>query len=164
MVVLTGWMLVSAGRGRLKVMIPLLLVTGLLAMTGRFVLEKAEEWIGRAGGHGRGVFDPNFANTLIGTIGVVQQSPDIVWRLQAAPRQRAAAPVAHRFVQHVISARIGRTSGCPTPTSAISTPGSSARIAYYLLNEHWIGNDPSLLTAFTLRGAVNAKSPLPLAR
>jgi hypothetical protein len=161
MVVLTGWMLVSAGRGRLKVMIPLLLVTGLLAMAGKVVLEKAEEWLGRAGGHGRGVFDPNFANTLIGTVGVVQQSPDIVWRLQPAPGSAPPRLLRNASFNTFLGSnwqnqRVRVTDFRDLDTRLIDED------PYYLLNEHWIGNDPSVLPAFTLRGAANAETPLSL--
>lgn len=161
MVVLTGWMLLSSGRGRLKVLIPLLLVTGLLAMAGRFILEQAEEWIGRAGGYNRGVFDPNFANTLIGTTGVVQQSPEIVWRLKAAPgseppRLLRTASFNTYLGSNWQNQRVPYTDFRDLDTRLIGED------AYYLLNEHWIANDPSFLTSFALRGAVNAKSPLPL--
>jgi hypothetical protein len=161
MVVLTGWMLVSAGHGRLRVMIPLLLVTGLLAMTGRIVLEKTEDWLGRAGGHSRGGFDPNFANTLIGTAGVVQQSPDIVWRLRLAPgsappRLLRTASFNTFLGSNWQNQRVSVTDFRDLDTRLIGED------PYYLLNEHWIANDPSPLPAFTLRGAAAEESPLPL--
>jgi protein-glutamine gamma-glutamyltransferase len=159
-VILTGWMLVSAGRGSLRVMIPLLLVAGVLAMSGRFALEKAEDWLGRGGG-GRGGFDPNFVSTLIGTAGTVRQSPDIVWRVHpapgSAPPRLLRTATFHTFLgSNWQNQRMNPTDFRDLDTRLIGED------AYYLLHEQWNEHDPSVLPAFTLRGAATEESPLPL--
>lgn len=161
MVLLVGWMLVSSGRGRLKMMVPVLFVTGLLAMGGRFVLERTEEWLGRAGGHGRSGFDPNFSNTLIGTTGFVRQSPDIVWRLQPAPGSVLPRLLRIASFNTYLGSNWQNQRGNATDFLDLDTRLIDG-IPHYLLDEFWIGNDPTRLPAFTLRGASDAKTPLPM--
>lgn len=88
-IVLTGWMLLSATRSRPASLIVALTIAGSIAVAGQYGLEEFELWLGNRGA-GRSSFDPNSVTTNIGRAGTIQQSPEIVWRL--SPANGAPAP------------------------------------------------------------------------
>lgn len=89
MVILTGWLLLSAHRSRPLSLIVALVTAGGLAFAGQRGIEYLENWFGNSG-PGRSPFDPNSVSTMIGKPGTVQLSPDIVWRLR--PWERSLPP------------------------------------------------------------------------
>ncbi|RPJ34260.1 MAG: transglutaminase domain-containing protein [Verrucomicrobiaceae bacterium] len=161
LLILGGWMLRHLGCGRLLPLIPVLAVAGLLGLTGRFALEKAESLLGHAAGYQSGGFDPNHAATLIGTAGTVRQSADILWRLQ--PGEKKPPP------------RLLRTG---TFNSFLGSNWRNQRLAnedfkdldtrlidggaYYMLQDSAAFQAPSALPYFRLRGTAAAETPLPL--
>jgi hypothetical protein len=161
LVILSGWMLMSAGRSRPLVLFPALTVAGLLALGGWLALERAEEWLGNAGGYQRGRFDPNFVSTLIGTAGAIQQSADIVWRLQpggkTAPPPLLRTGTFNTFLgANWQNQRVAASDFKDLDTRLIGGA------AYYLLQESERAGNPEGLPYFNLRGAAAAESPLPL--
>jgi len=161
LVMLSGWMLMSAGHGRPLLLVPVLAVAGLLALTGRFALEKAEEWYGGSGAYQRGSFDPNFTSTLIGTTGAVVQSEDIVWRLQ--PREKTAPPRLLRTASY--NNFLGASWRNQRLESADFNDLDTRLIEgepHYLLGEGGEFLDPAGLPYYTLRGSASEETPLPL--
>ena len=161
LLILGGWMLMSKGRGRPLLLLPVLALAGLLAVTGRFALEKAEDWLGGAASAQRGNFDPNFVSTLIGTAGAVQQSEDIAWRLKpvgktAPPRLLRTASFNNFLGANWRNQRVDNTDFTDLDTRLIGGD------AYYLLGESGETQDPARMPAFTLRGSAAAETPLPL--
>jgi hypothetical protein len=161
MVVLGGWMLLSASRSRPLVLIPVLVVAGLLGLSGRIALERAEDWLNGAIGFQRGRFDPNFVSTLIGTAGTVQQSADIVWRMKpggkfAPPRLLRSGTFNTYLGSNWQNQRISATDFKDLTTRLIDGE------PYYLLQESERTQKPDGLPYFSLRGSIAAESPLPL--
>lgn len=161
LLILGGWMLMSKGHGRPLLLIAVLAVAGLMAMTGRFALERAEEWLGSAGAPPRGNFDPNFVSTLIGTPGAVQQSEDIVWRMKPALKNPPPWLLRTASFNNFLGAnwrnqRLDSIDFTDLDTRLIGD------VAYYLLGESGETQDPSMLPRFTLRGGASAETPLPL--
>ena len=161
-VIMGGWMLMSAGRCRPGLLFPLLAMAGLLAYGGRMALEEAEEWLGRVGEHGRSGFDPNFSSTLIGSAGPVRQSPDIIWRLWAAP---GTAPP--RLLRTATFNTYLGTNWQNQRVAAIDFSDLLTRLiddeVYYMLEDVEYDEFPGALPWYQLRGSAVAESPLPLA-
>ena len=160
-VILVGWMLLSGSRTRSLALLPVLLVAGLLSVAGQLGLEKAERMIGRSAGSNSGQFNPNLAGTMIGTQGAVQQSPDIKWRLRTAPR--------------TVPPKLLRTGSFNTFRSDDWRNLRAGQMDFRDLDSRLIGEeayvllkstepqiDPTGLPRFDLRGAVSAKTPIPL--
>jgi hypothetical protein len=84
-VLLTGWSLLGSRNSVARTLVPLLAVATFCGFGGKIGIEYFEEWLGRTSGVYRGRFDPNYSGTMIGTIGPVRQSPEIVWRLRPSP-------------------------------------------------------------------------------
>lgn len=161
LVILSGWMLMATARGRPLLLIPVLIAAGMLGLTGRYALEKAEELLGESAGYGRGGFDPNFTPTLIGTAGTVQQSADILWRLQPAagstvPRLLRTATYNSFLGTSWRNQRVATTDFRDLDTRLIDGE------AYYLLLENQAAQSPAGMPSFSLRGSAMAETPLPL--
>jgi uncharacterized membrane protein YgdD (TMEM256/DUF423 family) len=161
LVMLSGWMLMSAGRSRPLLLIPVLAAAGLLGFSGRFALEKLESKLGHAAGYRSGGFDPNFSSTLIGTTGTVQQSADIIWRLQpgkknAPPHLLRTASFNHFLGSNWRNQRVASVDFKDLDTRLIGGD------AYFLLQENEVFQDPTKLPSFKLRGTAAAETPLPL--
>jgi len=161
LLILGGWMLMSKGRGRPLLLLPVLALAGLMALSGRHALEKAEEWLGSAASQMRGNFDPNFVSTLIGTAGTIQQSEDIAWRLKPAektppPRLLRTASFNNFLGANWRNQRLDNSDFTDLDTRLIGGE------AYYLLGENGETQDPANMPYFTLRGSAAAETPLPL--
>lgn len=162
-VILSGWMLMSAGRARPSLLAPVLLVAGLLAFGGRIALERAEEWLGRATGErGTRGFDPNFASTLIGRPGTVRQSPEIIWRLWTdepgvkPPRLLRIASFNTLLGTNWQNQRVSTVDFRDLDTRLIDD------VAYYTLGENAYDGSGPPLPSYRLRGSADAETPLPL--
>lgn len=173
LVLLTGWGIFGVGRSRLASLLPVLAVAGLAGLAGKAGIEHFEEWLGRSAGSSRGRFDPNFSGTLIGALGLVRQSPDIVWRVRtegAAPiprllrtgsfntfignnwqNQRVASTDFTDLDTRIIGGKPYYLLDRPAPDGAAATTGSAAE-----------ADRLPTLPAFFLRGAATEESPLPL--
>jgi hypothetical protein len=160
MVVLTGWMLLAAGRSRALALIPVIAVAGLLAVAGEYGLERAEDWFGRASSGRSGRFDPNFVSTLIGTTGAVQQSPDIVWRLR--PRENTAPPSLLRTAtfNNFLGTNWRNQRSADDFTDLATLPIGDE--FFHILQSAEQAATMLRLSDFTLRGAASEESPLPL--
>ena len=160
-VLLTAWMLMSAGKCRPLLLVPLMLLSGLLAHGGKLAIEKAEEWLGHAGERGSSGFNPNFTGTFIGRSGTVQLSPEIAWRLWTAP----GSPPPRLLRTATFNTYLG-TNWQNQRVESIDFRDLDTRLIddtpYYLLapaiDEKSIAGRPS----FRIRGTVDAESPLPL--
>ena len=82
-VILTGWLLLSADRRRPLSLIIALTGAAILAVAGQAGIERLVNWLGNSG-PGLSRFDPNSVSTMIGKPGTVELSPDIIWRLRPA--------------------------------------------------------------------------------
>ena len=82
-IVLTGWMLLSASRSRPAYLLFALTVAGGIAIVGQLAIKELQERLGNSG-PGRTTFNPNSISTLVGKLGRIEQSPEIIWRLRPA--------------------------------------------------------------------------------
>jgi protein-glutamine gamma-glutamyltransferase len=89
--VLCGWAMLGTGRCRSWSLWVVLALVLQLGFAGRIAIEKVGTFLGRNAGLMRGRSDPNFAGTRIGSVGRVELSPEIVWRLRAAAGQPVPA-------------------------------------------------------------------------
>lgn len=172
LVLLTGWGIFGAGRSRLASLIPVLAAAGLAGFGGKVGIEYFEEWLGRSAGTARGRFDPNFSGTLIGALGLVRQSPDIVWRV----RTEGNAPLPRLLRTGTFNTFIGN-NWQNQRVAATDFNDLDTRIIggkpYYLLDPRNTDGGPAAtaageadrlptLPSFWLRGAATEESPLPL--
>ncbi len=165
MIVLTGWMLLSASRSHPISLLVALTIAGGIAVAGQLGLEEFEHWLGNRGPE-RTTFDPNHVSTLIGRAATVQQSPDIVWRLKpmngtAPPRLiRTATYNSYRASSWVID---------PVPAKdfkdldTVTYQGKPS----YILEQHTDEAKSAMAVArglpqYELRGAAFADTPMPL--
>lgn len=160
-VILAGWMLMSAGHGRIASLVPILLMAGLLAMGGRIALERAERWFGGAGEYGRRGFDPNFTSTMIGRTGTINQSPDVVWRLWSAPgtappRLLRTATFNTFLGTNWQNQRVAADDFSPLDSRLIGD------VTHYTLWENSYDPSTGPLPSYRLRGSAAEESPLPL--
>ena len=161
LLVLGGWLLFASSRCRPLVFVPLVLITGMLALAGRMGLEQAEDWLGRSGGYQRAAFDPNFAPTMIGTRGTVRQNADIMWRLtpmgkSPPPRLLRAGTFNTFLMTNWQNQRVASKDFQDLDTRTIGdTP-------YWLAGTAGAALPAETLPAFTLRGSAVAEAPLPL--
>lgn len=166
LLVLSGWMLLSAG-GRNK---PVALVTALtvaagIAVAGQIGLQRLEDLF-RSPGQKTSFFDPNSTSTLVGQRGKVQQTPDIQWRLH--PSEKMRAPSLLRTASYN-SYGFGSWKIESLPARKFEELSSLIHdeAAYYsLMPENYTGPPTDAvkneLPRFTLRGGVSPESPLPL--
>jgi hypothetical protein len=162
-VILSGWMLMSAGRARPWLLAPVLLVAGLLAFGGRVALERAEEWLGRATGErGTRGFDPNFSHTLIGRPGTVRQSPEIIWRLWTD----APGDIPPRLLRTASFNTFLGTNWQNQRVTVLDFQDLDTRliddVPYYTLGENAYDGTGPPLPSYRLRGSADAETPLPL--
>lgn len=161
LLILSGWMLMSAAKSRLLILLPVLLLAGLMALAGRLALEKADDWIGTSGGQRGSNFDPNLVSTMIGKPGSVVQSEDIVWRIKPAhktpvPRLLRTASFNNFLGVNWRNQRLGKIDFQDLDSILVNN------ITYYLIKENESSRDVSYFPSFTLRGTATAETPLPL--
>lgn len=92
-ILLTGWILLSARRGKPVGLIFALTIAGGIAVAGQLGIREIQDRLGNSG-PSPSEFDPNFKDTQIGRAGAIVQSPDIVWRLR--PMENAVPPALLR--------------------------------------------------------------------
>ncbi len=161
LLILSGWMLMSAAKVRLLMLFPILVLAGLMALAGRLALEKADDWIGGPGGQQGSNFDPNLVSTMIGRRGSVIQSEDIVWRIKPAdktpvPRLLRTASFNNFLGANWRNQRLENTDFQDLDSILVNN------ITYYLLKENESSRDVTHFPYFTLRGTATAETPLPL--
>ncbi len=166
MIILTGWLLLSANRTRPLSLIVALVAAGGLTVAGQNGIEGLVNWFGNSG-PGRSPFDPNSVSTMIGKAGTVQLSPDIVWRLR--PLENTLPPPLLRTATY--NTFHGSTwqnlRASVTDFKDLDTIEPVTGEIYHLLagdmpadaQKRSIRRD---LPRFSLRGAAIAASPLPL--
>jgi transglutaminase-like putative cysteine protease len=161
LLILSGWMLMSTKRCRPQLMLPVLALVGLLGLSGRIALERAEDWLGQSAGSNRGGFDPNYTSTLIGTAGTVQQSNDIIWRLN--PHAGSAPPrLLRNATYNFFLGSSWRNQRVATADFKDLDTRLIGGVPYFLLQESTTSLAPTELAGFTLRGSAEAETPLPL--
>ena len=165
-IILTGWMLLSASRSRPAYLLVALTVAGGIAIAGQLAIKELQERLGNSG-PGRSTFNPNAVSTLVGRPGKVEQSPDIVWRLR--PGENAVPPALLRTATYNAYAD-GRWTIRPVIESIfkdLDTVEPTTGEIYQLLT----ANLPPAakrdavrpgLPRFKLRGAAFAETPLAL--
>ena len=165
-IVLTGWMLLSASRSRPGSVVVAISIAGCMALAGQKGLEELDNRLGNAGASRSG-FDPNWTSTLIGKRGTVEQSADIVWRLH--PQDRQPAPKLLRTASYNTYREDGRWV-CQ-PFSQLEFNDLDTRLQadepYFLLTQNaseteQIRSVSPNLRRFTLRGSAVAETPLSL--
>ena len=166
LIVLTGWMLLSASRKSTVPLIIALMIAGCFAIAGQKGLEWLDNRLGNAGA-ARSGFDPNWTSTLIGKRGTVEQSPEIIWRLRPADRQ--PAPTLLRTASYNTYRGDGRWV-CQ-PFSQLEFNDLDTRLQadepYFLLTQNSSETEQRRsvspdLRRFTLRGSAVAETPLSL--
>jgi transglutaminase-like putative cysteine protease len=104
-IVLTGWMLLSASKSKPLSLLVGLTVAGLIALAGEQGLDRLQDYFGNSPGSSASGTDLRSNQTLIGRMGAVNQSPDIVWRLR--PLENSKPPALLRVATYN-SYEIGR--------------------------------------------------------
>ncbi len=164
-IVLTGWILLSASRTRLLALVVALACAGAIAVAGQFALVSLEDWVGNRGTPRSG-FNPRSVFTMIGKIGTVELSPEIVWRL--TPQKRTVAPKLLRTGSYNLY-RTGIWSVQPNKGKEFNEFSSRLfqEIPYTILTSEpdettQLASISVKLPRFSLRGAAVGQTPLPL--
>lgn len=165
-IVLSGWMLLSATRSRPLSLLVALTVAGGIALGGQYGLEQLNNWLTDRGPSRDPSFDPDSASTNIGRPGTIVQSPDIVWRIR--PENGSSPP---RLLRKATYNAFGSSTWIINPTDAkifndLDTVTADGKPSY-IVEQYPGSSDPQLavrqsLPRFTMRGAALADSPLPL--
>jgi len=165
-IILSGWMLLSASRSRPAYLLVALTVAGGIAIAGQLAIKELQERLGNSG-PSNSAFNPNAKSTLVGKRGKVELSPDIVWRLR--PVETAMPPALLRTATYNAYAD-GRWTIRPVIESIfkdLDTVEPATGDIYQLLT----ANLPPAakrdavragLPRFKLRGAAFAETPLAL--
>ena len=165
-IMLTGWMLLATSRSRPASLVVALGIAGCMALAGQRGLEELDSRLGNTGPSRTG-FDPHSTSTLIGKRGTVEQSADIVWRLQ--PQDRQPAPRLLRTASYNTYREDGRWV-CK-PFSQLEFNDLDTRLQadepYFILTQNsseaeQIRSVSPDLRRFKLRGSAVAETPLPL--
>lgn len=159
-VFLTGWALLTAGRCRPALVVPMLVAAGLLAVVGQMGLSRLAEWVSGRYYSGRGRYDANHSNTMIGVSGKVEQSPEIVWRLR--PQEKTSPP---RLLRTATFTLFSGSSWYNQRTSSEFDEADfgviDKRDCYLLLPAETAAKIKGV-PAFRIRGTVLTESPLAL--
>lgn len=165
MIILTGWMLLSSSRSRPLALVIALTVAGCIAVIGQRGLQALEDWLASSS-PSRSQFDPYSATTMIGKLGTIDQSPDILWRL--------------RTEGSMFPPRLLRTGGYNTYRVGtwVNQPATeidfrdldtrlSGQIPYYILAREASEADQlravsDFLPHYNIRGSALAETPMPL--
>ena len=164
-ILLTGWILLSASRSRATSLIMALAIASGFAVAGQYGLEQLDNWLTNRG-PSRYSFDTDSVTTMIGRTGTIQQSPDIVWRLKVAkgmapPRLlRTATYNSYQPGSWIIEPPIAKVF---KDLDLFTYEGQP----YYRLEQDPEASKPvravrPSLPRFTLRGGVLTDSPLSL--
>lgn len=164
-IVLTGWMLLSASRSRPLSLVVALTIAGGIAVAGQLGLQKLEE-IFTSSGAALFQFDPNSTSTRIGKPGPIIQSADIVWRL--TPLDRKLTPPLLRTASYN-TYTLGNWKCSPAGEMKFKDLDTRtlADVPYSLLapdleeSAQLLAIGPGL-PRFTLRGSAAAETPLAL--
>lgn len=164
-IVLTGWLLLSASGSRPLALFIALSVAGCLAVAGQLGLNELQTWLGNRAS-GRSAFDPNSVSTMVGRPGTVALSPDIVWRLRPAPNTSPPA-----LLRTATYNNYGPSSWDCRPSTDKHFKDLDTRLfendPYFILAQG-TGEQAQLqavgknLPRFNLRGAASAETPLAL--
>lgn len=167
-VILTGWILLSASRSRPYALVLSLVLAGCIAVAGQKGINELEEWLGNRGSS-RARFDPDSVSTMIGRPGPVDLSPEIVWRLQ--PQSNIVPPKLLRTASYNIY-RTGTWSlDVKMRADGKAFTDLSSRIhqnvPYFITTPDADENTQvrsvsDMLPRFRLRGGATEETPLPL--
>jgi protein-glutamine gamma-glutamyltransferase len=164
-VILTGWMLLSATHSRPLALIISLTIAAGIALTGQIGIQRLEDFLGGTAPRSSS-FDPNSTSTMVGRPGRVELSPDIVWRL--LPQDSQPVPRLLRTASYN-TYRAGKWSIQPQSDTAFTDLETrlSGQIPYFLLaqgqsEEKQLQAVSEARPRFLIRGAAFAETPLPL--
>lgn len=167
-VILTGWLLLSASKSRPFALILSLAFAGCIALAGQRGIQKLDNWFGSSRGPAQSDFDPDSVSTAIGRQREITLSPDIVWRLR--PQSKILPPKLLRTATYN-TYRAG-TWVVPNLTDSEKTfTDLSSRISgdtpYFITTPEadeatQIQSLSDTLPRFTLRGSAAEETPLPL--
>jgi protein-glutamine gamma-glutamyltransferase len=163
--VLVGWKILATNRSRwFSLLIALAIASG-ISIVGQKGLEKLDDHFTNRGLFTLG-FDPNSTSTLIGKPGPVEQSADILWRLQSVTGR---PPTLLRTASYNTYRENGRWFCNPlfNPEFRDLDTRLEQGQPYYLLARDSSGPEQIAavnpqLPHFTLRGAASEYAPLPL--
>jgi hypothetical protein len=165
LIILTGWRLLSSSRSRPLALVVALAVAGGLAVAGQRGLQTLENWLAKPG-VSRNPFDPYSANTMIGKLGAIQQSPDILWRIRTEKSQ--VPPRLLRTGNYNVY-RAGTWANQPASVSEFQDLDTrlSDRIPHYILardssEQEQVRAVSQSVPRFRIRGGAFAETPLPL--
>lgn len=158
LVLLSGWALLATRMCRWQLLLPVMLVTGLLALAGGMGLAKLEHWLrwNRAGDNNQ--YNSNFHTTLIGERGRVDLSPEVIWRMKV----HGAAPPPQLLRTAVFSNYMAVSWQNQRSRSLELDPVLIDEESYYLLRDDLDTTVLAELPWYTLRGSVRNIYPLPL--
>ncbi|RYD22166.1 MAG: transglutaminase domain-containing protein [Verrucomicrobiaceae bacterium] len=167
-VILTGWILLSASRSRPYALMLSLVLAGCIAVAGQKGINELEDWLGNRGTY-RARFDPDSVSTMVGRPGPVDLSPEIIWRMQ--PQASIVPPKLLRTASYN-TYRTGTWSlDVKTRADGKAFTDLASRIhqnvPYFITTpeadeETQIRSVSDMLPRFKLRGSASEETPLPL--
>ncbi len=165
-IVLGGWILLSATRSQPLSLLVALTVAGGIAVGGQYGFEQLNNWLTDRGPTRDPGFDPDAASTSIGRPGTIVQSTDIVWRIH--PEKGTSPPRLLRTASYntygsstwIINPSDAKTFNDLDTVTANNEPN-------FLVEQYPGSTDPMLavrpsLPRFDMRGAALTDSPIPL--
>jgi protein-glutamine gamma-glutamyltransferase len=164
-VALVGWRILATDRSRWFSLLIALAIAGGVSIVGQKGLEKLDNHLMSRGPFSSG-FDPNSTSTLIGKPGPVEQSPDIVWRLQSITGRPPALLRTASYYDYRESGKWFCRPVADPEFDDLVTRLEQGKPYYLLANdlsetEQIAAVDPGL-PHFTLRGAASEYAALPL--
>jgi len=168
--ILIGWTLMASRRVHPALLALTLAGAGALALTGQASLNQLHDWLIKRGGGGRDFssFDPNYSRTAIGALGEIKQSPGIVWRLKIAPNSpppthlRTASYQRYQDRSWVNLVPDGIDSHDLDFEDLPSSELVEGKVFHHLGDPADREATSSALPRYTLRGAADEETPLPL--
>lgn len=164
-VILTGWLILSASRSRPVTLLMALAVASCMALGGQLSLNYLDEVYGGSDSY-RPKFNPNAVSTMVGRPGNVNLSPEILWRLR--PQTKGAPPRLLRTATYN-TYKTGRWSTQPALDIEFNdlVTRLSDNVGYFLAGveqteEQQIAAVSNNLPYFLLRGGASEETPLPL--
>lgn len=167
---LCGWLVFSRMRGRPFALVSLLLLGGVLGLTGQKGMRKFYNWAYErsSGGSGESHTDLTVSRTMIGSLGPIKQSSAMRWRIE--PLQGQAVPRLLRLASFNRYQGVTWINDLPKPPPGaedefrtLATMELTEGKPHYMLRENMTREELlKPLPAFRMRGAAKAQAPIPL--
>ncbi len=169
LVLLCGWLVFSRMWGRPAAMVSLLLFAGLLGLTGQIGMRKLYNWAYElSSGDSAGNYtDLTVSKTMIGSLGKIKQSPEMLWRIK--PLKGQPSPRLLRLASFNRYKGVVWRNDLPKPLPEaedhfreLATMQIANGEPHHMMREMTREEVMAPLPAFHMRGATKAHAPFPL--